>query len=502
MPLISRLNILFKKNRLFIILIILSFVIHFFRLSYPAEVIFDEVHFGKYVSAYFTGQYYFDIHPPLGKILIAIWSKLMGYKPAFGFNYTGESSSSDLFFTLRFLPALFGSIFTAVFAYFVYLISRSKKTALIAGFLILADNALLVQSRVIAIDIFLIFFEILTLCFFLLYQKEKSFSFKWFIYLILTAISFGLTISIKWTGLATLGIMVIILIAKIYDHRLALWLSPASYPQTAAPAKNTGNKLINFKKLKIKEFLIGYFYILFIGILVYMIPFMIHFKILTKSVSGKIFIPYSFEEKLSFSANDKKDPVNYSNNSLLKNGFGAAFIELNLAMFGANAGIAKDHRYASRWYEWPFGKKPIYYWYRNPPDEKSGKIEKIYLASNPVLWWTAAAAVVLALAEIFIKKKRLEPAFYILLLAYFANLIPFIFIERSTFLYHYMPALVFATALAGFYLANMRLRQKIVFIILLAAIALGFLIMLPFSYGWPVSPSFDAIMMRIINFLN
>jgi len=58
------------------------------------------------------------------------------------------------------------------------LASRSKKVALIAGFLILLDNAFLVQSKFILVDIFLVSFEVLTFCFFFLWQRQKSFSAK------------------------------------------------------------------------------------------------------------------------------------------------------------------------------------------------------------------------------------------------------------------------------------------------------------------------------------
>ncbi len=32
-------------------------------------MVFDEVHFGKFISGYIRGTYFFDIHPPAGKLL-------------------------------------------------------------------------------------------------------------------------------------------------------------------------------------------------------------------------------------------------------------------------------------------------------------------------------------------------------------------------------------------------------------------------------------------------
>ncbi|MBI3421301.1 MAG: phospholipid carrier-dependent glycosyltransferase, partial [Candidatus Sungbacteria bacterium] len=42
-----------------------SIGLHFTALDYPRQVVFDEVHFGKFVNAYCcTKERFFDIHPP------------------------------------------------------------------------------------------------------------------------------------------------------------------------------------------------------------------------------------------------------------------------------------------------------------------------------------------------------------------------------------------------------------------------------------------------------
>src|SRR3990167_5484716 len=153
-----------KKSWQFLLLAVLSFTFHLSFLSHPSQVVFDEVHFGKFVAAYSTGQYYFDIHPPLGKLMIAGLVKLTGVNPVFDFSQIGENLPTNTLFAMRFLPAFFGALFVLAFSWLAWLISRNKTVALIAGFLMLLDNAVLAQSKFILVDIFLIFFEVLTLC--------------------------------------------------------------------------------------------------------------------------------------------------------------------------------------------------------------------------------------------------------------------------------------------------------------------------------------------------
>jgi dolichyl-phosphate-mannose-protein mannosyltransferase len=51
---------------------------------------FDEVHFGGFAGQYINGTYYFDVHPPLAKILIALSGQVFGYKGDFDFGTIGK----------------------------------------------------------------------------------------------------------------------------------------------------------------------------------------------------------------------------------------------------------------------------------------------------------------------------------------------------------------------------------------------------------------------------
>jgi dolichyl-phosphate-mannose-protein mannosyltransferase len=48
------------------------------QLPNPGGVVFDESHFGGFTEHYLQGKYFFDIHPPLAKLTIALYAHLMG----------------------------------------------------------------------------------------------------------------------------------------------------------------------------------------------------------------------------------------------------------------------------------------------------------------------------------------------------------------------------------------------------------------------------------------
>jgi hypothetical protein len=54
-----------------LILAVLSLTARLYRISTPDGVVFDEYHFGRFVNNYLDGNYFFDIHPPLGKLTLA-----------------------------------------------------------------------------------------------------------------------------------------------------------------------------------------------------------------------------------------------------------------------------------------------------------------------------------------------------------------------------------------------------------------------------------------------
>jgi dolichyl-phosphate-mannose--protein O-mannosyl transferase len=122
------------------------------------------------------------------------------------------------------------------------------------------------------------------------------------------------------------------------------------------------------------------------------------------------------------------------------------------------------HPYCSPWYSWLLMWRPVAYFYSTArtlnetvpaypplPSNASSIIYDVHAMGNPVIWWGATGAIALLLLFFFLPSPSrwfpTPPPWGIslyLLVSYAANLLPWAQVNRCTFLYHYMAALIFA----------------------------------------------------------
>jgi dolichyl-phosphate-mannose-protein mannosyltransferase len=91
-----------------IIYTLLSMITRFWRIGAANYVVWDEAHFGKFGSHYINRDFYFDVHPPLGKMLVGLAGVLSGYNGGFEFK-SGETYPDTVPYTaMRVMLASFG----------------------------------------------------------------------------------------------------------------------------------------------------------------------------------------------------------------------------------------------------------------------------------------------------------------------------------------------------------------------------------------------------------
>ena len=439
------------------VLTVLSLVTRCWGLFDPRAVVWDEVHYERYVSFYFSGTYYVDVHPPLGKMLLAGAARLLGVSGT-------ALASNEPAPLLRILPALAGAFIIPA----VYLLLRElgagRRVATLAAILLLVDNALLVESRFILTDSMLIFCGIaaIALCLGALRQLGAK---RW-ILLSASAFSAGMSVSIKWTGLSALGLV------------LLAWCADAV-----------------LRRRRVRRVLQEGLVLVGIPALLYVGTFAVHFALLPKTGPGEKWMSPEFQSTLEGSSRyDRSSRI-----SLMR-----SVVELNRTMSAINTNWAAiDSPAASRWYTWPIAKHSIGFWALDPSG--GGSQRWIILFGNPVVWWGALAGLLMTGAAGLRRSAALgkhRAALLFLIVAYAVNFVPFAFIRRPMFLYHYLFALIFSVMLAALGVGALAgwtghgdeepwrfssRRSAALYSGVVGAAALMFAYLAPMSYGWPLS---------------
>ncbi len=106
-------------------------------------------------------------------------------------------------------------------------------------------------------------------------------------------------------------------------------------------------------------------------------------------------------------------------------------------MFRYHAGIVADHPYSSRWYQWILDIRPILYYLEYLPD---GNRMTIAAFVNPLICWTGLLSLFVLLYMLIVRHDRIS---WFLLIAYASGIIPWMFISRLTFEYHYFASALF-----------------------------------------------------------
>lgn len=413
------------------------------RTTYLNSTIFDEIYHARTAKEYIDGRYsYENTHPPLGKFFISLGIRVFGMNP-FGWRIAGA------LFGIAMLP-------------FLYIFGKRmlKKTWLTTAVTLLFafDFMHFVQTRIATIDVFITFFVILMYFFMYLYSQMSFYDTpleKTFRPLALCGISMGLGCASKWTGVyAGLGLAVIFF-ATMYQR-----FREYQYAKTHPDGSTNGishNMIVKKFPAYTKKT------ILFCCLVFVVIPACIY----TLS-----YIPF----------NDSSG-----------NGLFTQMINNQKTMFNYHSQLVSEHLFSSKWYQWPIMSRPIWYY--------SGKVsdtvyEGISAFGNPLVWWVGIPAFMYMVYLAIANKDRTAR---FLTIGYLAQYLPWVFITRTTFIYHYFPSVPFVVLMIGYSMScivkeNKKLRIA-AFVYVAAAIGL-FVLFYPVLSGHGIDKNFVYTWLR------
>lgn len=362
-------------------LTIAAALLRFINLTHPGQIIFDETYFANFAHDYLTHTKFFDAEPPLAKFLIAGGEKL------FGFNSFGW----------RFMPALFGTALIPLFYVLAKRLFGGWRIPLFAALLALADGLLLVESRTAVIDIFVVFFNLLTYLCFLLHLQSRTVKARYG-WLVATGVALGLGLAVKWIALACIvPIAAVLLVLALSKRRWVQKLFRLKSPKEVYAAFGaTVTRLSN-----------PFLYLLLLGVL----PFTLYVWI--------------FSYHVPFDST------------------GEGIWGIHKQIFNYHHHLKATHPYGSMWFTWPFDIRPVAYYFQS-----GAQWQGIVALGNPVVWWSGVVAVAFAISQFF---KRRSVAVGFILLALAAHYGPWSLIGRVLFIYHYLgglPFVIFSLAFA------------------------------------------------------
>lgn len=182
----------------------LAFIVRFYKLPEPPKVVFDETHFGSFAKEYYDGEFFVDVHPPLGKLMFYWVALLFKWDGKFEFlNVADVFDDAVPYIAMRSVSAACG-VLTILLTYGILRASSCRPlVALFGSLLVLVENSLATQSRLIMLDSPLIAFTALTIYSYKRFEISPPFGLNWFKFLFLTGVSLGLMTSVKLTGLFT-----------------------------------------------------------------------------------------------------------------------------------------------------------------------------------------------------------------------------------------------------------------------------------------------------------
>ncbi|KAI6813570.1 dolichyl phosphate-D-mannose:protein O-D-mannosyltransferase-like protein [Hortaea werneckii] len=300
-----------------IIFTALAFFTRMWKIGLSNIVTWDEAHFGKFGSHYLKREFYFDVHPPLGKMLVGLSGYLANYNGSFEFK-SGETYPEELNYTFM---RLFNSAFGALCIPLAYFTAKElhfkRPTVWLVTMMVLFENSYTTISRFILLDSMLLFFTFTTVfCWAKFHnQRHDPFGPEWALWLTMTGISIGCVCSVKWVGMFGTALVGLYTIEDLWNK-----FGDLKMPKMTLAA-HFGFRVVG---------------LIIIPMIVYMFSFWVHFLILENSGPGDAQMSSLFQANLKGTEVGKDSPLEIAlgSRTTLKNmGYGGGLLHSHIQTF-------------------------------------------------------------------------------------------------------------------------------------------------------------------------
>ncbi|XP_072930161.1 protein O-mannosyl-transferase 2 isoform X2 [Epargyreus clarus] len=233
-------------------------------------------------SWYINRTFFFDVHPPLGKMLIALSGKLTGYDGTFPFEKPGDKYDGARYEGMRIFCTTLGALILPLTFLTIWEMTKSLDSTFIGTLLLLCDVGFLTLNRYILLDPILLFFmscsiygvfKVRTLT----DEKLPPFSTRMLCWQFFLGTSLACTVSVKFVGLFVVMFVGLRTIADLWNV-----LGDLSKPVS----------------LTVKHVIARSITLIIWPTILYVFFFWIHLTVLSKSGNGDGFYSSGFQARL------------------------------------------------------------------------------------------------------------------------------------------------------------------------------------------------------------
>ncbi|XP_046479976.1 protein O-mannosyl-transferase 2 isoform X9 [Neodiprion pinetum] len=492
---------------IFILILIATVTTRFYKVTEPDHVCWDETHFGKMGSWYINRTFFFDVHPPLGKMLIGLSGYLTGYNGSFPFEKPGDKYEDTKYIGMRVMNAvkhllartlclIVLPVIVYVLFFYIHLVVLNKSGSgdgfYSSGFQSQLEGNSLHNATM---PRHLAYGAIITLknhrtgggylhSHWHLYpegmgarqQQITTYSHKddnnrWFVKKFDTNVLPPDNVLVKHGDLIRLEH--IVTRRNLHSHKEVAPISKKHYQVTGYGENGTGDAndvwkvlIVNGKEDDIVETVTS------------KLKFVHYLHHCALTSSGKTLPKWAYsQQEVSCNPNmrDKNSMWNIEDNIFTKlpnvsfqvyaPGFLERFLESHAVMLQGNSDLKpKEGEVTSRPWQWPIN-------YRTHATEKKGQFfsgskNRIYLLGNPIIWWgNIAFLIFFSLAYLFAsvqeqrgymqdpdilyqRRRTLEAGMW-MFTGWLLHYVPFWAMGRILYFHHYFPALLFSCMLTG-----------------------------------------------------